>query len=243
MKSNPKLRVTEIFYSLQGESRTMGYPTVFVRLTGCPLRCCYCDTSYAFQGGHSLSLGEILTAVRTCVPPARAVWEARNQKKPARAALVTVTGGEPLAQPACRGLLAALCEAGYEVSLETSGALDISNVDERVSIVMDIKTPGSGEAGRNRHENLTLLRPGDQIKFVIRDRQDYEWARARLQEWELATRWEVLFLPVHGGREAGGPSAGTLPPKDLAEWILADALPVRMQIQLHKYLWGDVPGR
>ena len=210
------LRITEIFYSLQGEARTVGWPTVFVRLTGCPLRCGYCDTSYAFQGGEWYPLADILAEV------------ARHQPR-----YVTVTGGEPLAQRACLGLLTGLCDAGYQVSLETSGALDVAPVDPRVVKVMDLKTPGSGELARNRYENLAYLRPQDQLKFVICDRTDYEWSKAMLEQHGLAARTEVLFSPGYG----------TLAPRALAEWILADHLPVRFQLQLHKLLWGETPGR
>ncbi len=214
--SGPRLRVTEIFHSLQGEADSVGWPTVFVRLTGCPLRCGYCDTAYAFQGGQWMALDEILAAV--------AAFGTRR---------VTVTGGEPLAQRDCLSLLSRLCDAGHEVSLETSGALDVGGVDERVIKVMDIKTPGSGEAARNRWENLAHLRPRDQLKFVVCDRADYEWAVARLREHGLERRCQVLFSPAWGRLEA----------RELAGWILADRLPVRLQIQLHKVLWGDVPGR
>jgi 7-carboxy-7-deazaguanine synthase len=210
-----RLRITEIFYSLQGESRTVGLPTVFVRLTGCPLRCDYCDTTYAFQGGESLSLDEVLSQVAAYSPR-----------------YVCVTGGEPLAQKACPELLGRLCDTGYEVSLETSGALDISQVDSRVSRVMDIKTPASGEETKNRYENIELLTDNDQLKFVICSREDYDWAKHKLDEYDLTSRCEVLFSPVHGDIEAS----------ELAEWILEDNLPVRMQVQLHKYLWGDQPG-
>ncbi len=210
------LRITEIFYSLQGEARTVGLPTVFVRLTGCPLRCGYCDTAYAFQGGEKRSLEQVLQQVAEYSPR-----------------YVTVTGGEPLAQKGCLALLSALCDAGYEVSLETSGALDVSGVDSRVVKVMDLKTPGSGECERNRMENLELLSRQDQVKFVICDRADYEWSRQQLTEHRLAERCEVLFSPAHGQQEAA----------QLADWILADRLPVRFQVQLHKYLWGDSPGR
>nr|VFJ56927.1 MAG: 7-carboxy-7-deazaguanine synthase [Candidatus Kentron sp. DK] len=271
MEPDLTLRITEIFYSLQGESRTIGYPTTFIRLTGCPLRCRYCDTPYAFQGGRRMSLAEVLAAVRVHQRPCRgdspvatasgdapapgqggagqgdlpappsdlppspfALPAARFGPPPP---FVTVTGGEPLAQPACRELLRALCDAGYRVSLETSGALDISGVDERVEIVMDMKTPGSGEVERNRYRNLSELAATSQVKFVLCDRRDYEWARTRLQEWNLASRCEVLFLPV------GNPALDTLSPRALADWILADGLPVRMQIQLHKVLWGDEAGR
>lgn len=210
-----RLRITEIFHSLQGEARSVGWPTVFVRLTGCPLRCGYCDTEYAFQGGQWRGLDDIVAEVQA--------YGARH---------VTVTGGEPLAQSGCLALLSRLCDQGLEVSLETSGALDVCTVDPRVSKVMDIKTPGSGEAGRNRWENLDCLGPTDQVKFVLSDRADYEWACEVLGEHGLSERCEVLFSPVHG----------RLVPRTLAEWILEDRLAVRMQIQLHKYLWGDVPG-
>jgi 7-carboxy-7-deazaguanine synthase len=210
------LRISEIFLSLQGESRTVGLPTVFIRLTGCPLRCRWCDTAYAFAGGERLTVDQVVAAVAAF----DVEW-------------VTVTGGEPLAQPGCHELLRRLCDRGWRVSLETSGALDLSLVDPRVARVMDLKAPGSGEAGRNRWENLALLRADDQVKVVIGDRQDYEWAKRVLARHELASRCELLFSPVHGG----------LAPETLAQWILEDRLPVRFQIQLHKYLWGDVPGR
>lgn len=211
-----RLRITEIFYSLQGESRTVGFPTVFVRLTGCPLRCGYCDTEYAFQGGEWMTIDAIVSRVA--------------QEDPR---YVTVTGGEPLAQRSSIELLERLCDAGYEVSLETSGALDISAVDRRVSVVMDIKTPGSGEESRNIYGNIAHLDANDQVKFVICDRADYEWSRSKLAELGLAGRCEILFSPSHG----------TLKAAELAEWILADHLPVRMQVQLHKLLWGNTPGR
>jgi len=210
-----RLRITEIFLSVQGESRSVGLPTAFVRLTGCPLRCGYCDTEYAFHGGEWMELGQILRAVHEL-----AVTQ------------VCVTGGEPLAQKDCRMLLHALCDAGYSVSLETSGALDIAGLDPRVVVVMDLKTPGSGEAQRNRYENLAALRPQDQIKFVICDREDYLWARDQVQRRALAEGCEVLFSPVWGRIE----------PRLLAEWILEDRLPVRFQLQLHKLLWGEAPG-
>lgn len=209
------VRVTEVFFSLQGETSRTGLPTVFVRLTGCPLRCGYCDSAYAFHGGERRTLGQLLEAVRA--HPTRQV---------------TVTGGEPLAQPGCLPLLGLLCDAGYDVSLETSGALDIGAVDPRVARVVDLKTPGSGECGRNRWENIALLGARDEVKFVLCDRADYEWARAQLIEHGLAGRCAVLMSPVHG----------RLAPLDLADWILADGLPVRFQVQLHKLLWGDVPG-
>jgi 7-carboxy-7-deazaguanine synthase len=210
-----RLRVTEIFYSLQGEARTAGVPTVFVRLTGCPLRCGYCDTEYAFSGGQWQTIDEILARVRE--------WSCRH---------VCVTGGEPLAQPSCVTLLTELCDAGYEVSLETSGAIDICHVDGRVSRVMDLKTPGSGECDSNLYANIPLLTARDQVKFVITDRADYEWARAMLEQHRLTQRCDVLFSPSHA----------QLPAATLAGWILADRLPVRFQIQLHKYLWGDRRG-
>lgn len=216
MNEPSRLRITEIFLSLQGESTSAGWPTVFVRLTGCPLRCGYCDTGYAFQGGEWMKLEAILEQVGSY----------RTQH-------VTVTGGEPLAQKACLPLLARLCDAGYRVSLETSGALDIAGVDPRVSRVMDLKTPGSGEVGRNRYENIELLGPCDQLKFVICSREDYEWTLEQLAQHDLAGRCEVLFSPSHGQQDAA----------ELAEWILQDRLPVRFQLQLHKYLWGNEPGR
>jgi 7-carboxy-7-deazaguanine synthase len=211
-----RLKLTEIFHSLQGEALSVGRPTVFVRLTGCPLRCGYCDTAYAFHGGTWWTTPQILEEV--------ARFGARD---------VCVTGGEPLAQKRCLGLLEALCDAGYRVSLETSGAIDIGPVDARVARVVDIKTPGSGEVARNRWENVPLLRPNDQVKFVLCDRADYDWARAVLVEHGLADRCEVLFSPSHH----------QLPLRDLAEWILADRLPVRMQLQLHKLIWGEEQGR
>jgi len=211
-----RLRITEIFLSLQGESRSVGWPTVFVRLTGCPLRCGYCDTAYAFQGGEWWPLQGIVDRV--------AEYGVRH---------VTVTGGEPLAQKNVLPLLNALNDAGHEVSLETSGALDIAPVDPRTVIVMDIKTPGSGEAERFHAANIEHLKPIDQVKFVLVDRADYDWAVARLAEYRLPERCEVLFSPAHGQLE----------PRDLADWILTDRLPVRFQLQLHKLLWGDEPGR
>jgi 7-carboxy-7-deazaguanine synthase len=211
-----RLRVNEIFFSLQGEARTAGYPTVFVRLTGCPLRCGYCDTAYAFTEGQWMSFDEILATVAT--------HGARH---------VTVTGGEPLAQRPCRDLLARLAESGYDVSLETSGALDIAGIDPRVSVVMDLKTPGSGEEQKNLYANIAHLRAHDQVKFVITDRADYEWSRAQLRAHDLAARCEVFFSPAFGRVE----------PRLLAGWILADRLPVRLQVQLHKVLWGEERGR
>ena len=210
-----RLRINEIFFSLQGETSRTGLPTVFVRLTGCPLRCCYCDTAYAFHEGTTQSLEQVLDTV--------AGYQARY---------VTVTGGEPLAQKDCLPLLAALCDEGYSVSLETSGAIDISAVDPRVSRVVDIKTPGSGEVEKNRWENIRLLTPQDEVKFVLCDAADYTWSVNVMRQFDLADRCPVLFSPVYE----------TLKPTTLAEWILRDRLPVRMQIQLHKYLWGEVPG-
>lgn len=211
-----RLRVNEIFYSLQGEADAVGYPTAFVRLTGCPLRCRYCDTAYAFHAGDWLTLDAVALRVRGT-----------------GAAHVCVTGGEPLAQPNCLPLLARLCDEGYAVSLETSGALDVSAVDPRVDRVIDVKTPDSGESGRNRIENFACLHGRDQLKFVIGSRADYEWSRRFLAEHALVGRCRLLFSPSHG----------MLAPVELAEWILADRLPVRLQLQLHKILWGDVPGR
>ena len=211
-----RLRLTEIFLSVQGEARAAGWPTVFVRLTGCPLRCTYCDTAYAFHGGQWHDIDAIVAEV--------AAFGVRH---------VCVTGGEPLAQKRCLMLLSRLCDAGFDVSLETSGAIDIADVDPRVSRVVDLKTPASGEMHRNRLENLPLLTPHDQLKFVVCDRADYEWARAMVAEHALADRCEVLFSP----------SAQQLAARDLAEWIIEDRLPVRFQMQLHKVLWGDQPGR
>lgn len=213
---NQTLRITEIFYSLQGETRSAGLPTVFVRLTGCPLRCQYCDTAYAFSGGEIMTLEEILAQVASYRPR-----------------YVCVTGGEPLAQPNCIALLTALCDAGYEVSLETSGALDIAPVDVRVSRVVDLKTPGSAEVGRNRYENMAELTRNDQVKFVVCSREDYDWAVSKIIEYRLDARaGEVLMSPSHKELDA----------RTLADWIVADNLPVRMQLQLHKYLWNDEPG-
>lgn len=211
-----RLRVSEIFYSLQGESRTVGWPTVFIRLIGCPLRCVYCDTRYAFQGGEWMSFSDILDQTVAFHPH-----------------YVTVTGGEPLAQKNCLNLLQRLCDAGYAVSLETSGALDIAAVDPRVTIVMDLKTPSSGEESKNRYLNIGELKQSDQIKFVLGTRVDYDWACLKLDEYALPQRCEVLFSPVQGMLSA----------TDLADWILDERLPVRMQIQLHKLLWGDERGR
>jgi 7-carboxy-7-deazaguanine synthase len=211
-----KLRITEIFYSLQGETRSVGMPTVFVRLTGCPLRCQYCDTSYAFQGGEWQTLEQIMAEV--------AQYDTLH---------VTVTGGEPLAQSACLDLLQLLCDQGYQVSLETSGALDVSTVDGRVSKVMDIKTPGSGEQSKNLFENIEYLTADDQVKFVICDRNDYMWAKEIIIRYELANCCELLVSP----------SYGQLVAQELAEWVWEDRLPVRFQLQLHKLLWGDESGR
>ncbi len=211
-----QLRITEIFYSLQGEARTVGLPTVFVRLTGCPLRCVYCDTAYAFSGGEQYTLAQITAEVASHRPR-----------------YVTVTGGEPLAQPNCIPLLSQLCDAGYEVSLETSGAMSVANVDPRVVKVLDLKTPASKEMERNDYGNIALLTPNDQVKFVICDRADYEWARFKLDEYGLAGKVsDVLFSPSHGELNA----------RELADWIIQDNLPVRLQLQLHKLLWNDEPG-
>ncbi|PHS74493.1 7-carboxy-7-deazaguanine synthase QueE [Porticoccus sp.] len=214
---NPtSVRITEIFYSLQGESSAVGLPTVFVRLTGCPLRCHYCDTEYAFYGGERRSIEQILEEVSTF-----------------KASRVCVTGGEPLAQKSCLPLLTALCDKGYQVSLETAGALSLAEVDPRVIKVMDLKTPASGEVNRNLYENIAYLKPSDQIKFVICDRQDYEWARMKLDEFDLpACVTDILFSPSFGQQDA----------TELAEWVLNDRLPVRFQLQLHKLLWKDAPG-
>ncbi|HEY0747672.1 MAG TPA: 7-carboxy-7-deazaguanine synthase QueE [Steroidobacteraceae bacterium] len=211
-----RLRVNEIFHSLQGEADCVGFPTVFVRLTGCPLRCQYCDTEYAFHAGDWLELEDILEKVRKI-----------------GAKYVCVTGGEPLAQPNCLKLLTRLCDAGFQVSLETSGALDVSAVDARVSRVIDVKTPGSKEVSRNRIENFQNLTALDQLKFVICSRDDYDWSRAFLQQHGLSERCRILFSPSYNQQS----------PTALADWILADRLPVRFQLQLHKILWGDVPGK
>lgn len=211
-----RLKLTEIFVSVQGEARDAGWPTVFVRLTGCPLRCGYCDTAYAFHGGEWWEIDAILAEV--------ARYGVRH---------VCVTGGEPLAQKRCVALLQKLCDAGYAVSLETSGAIDIAPVDVRVSRVVDLKTPGSGEVARNLWSNLAQLTPHDQVKFVLCGRDDYDWAVHALREHRIDERCDVLFSP----------SFGQLAPRELAEWIVADRLPVRFQLQLHKILWNDEPGR
>ena len=210
------LRITEIFYSLQGETNTVGLPTVFIRLTGCPLRCSYCDTAYAFSGGEKQSFQKII-----------------QQVKNYSTSYVTVTGGEPLAQPACNALMVELLNAGYQVSLETSGAMDVSGVDQRVVKVMDLKTPSSAEMQRNLYANIDFLNPHDQVKFVIADDIDYQWSKQQLTTYELSQRCQVLFSPV----------MGVMSSTELADKILADQLPVRFQIQLHKYLWDDARGK
>lgn len=214
--SNLSLRITEIFHSLQGEARFVGYPTVFVRLTGCPLRCDYCDSAYAFEGGERMSFDAI-----------------RNEVAKHGARHVCVTGGEPLAQPACLGLLSALCDDGYGVSLETSGAMDIAEVDDRVSVVMDLKTPDSGELDRNMWANIPILKPKDQLKFVICSQSDFEWARFKVSELNLEDKVGDIYM---------SPSFGAVSPEHLAGWVLDSKLNVRMQLQLHKLLWGDKPG-
>lgn len=210
------VRITEIFYSLQGESNTVGHPTVFVRLTGCPMRCSYCDTAYAFHGGSKWELDDILQEV--------AKYNAKY---------VTVTGGEPLAQPQCHELMTKLCDKGYEVSLETGGAMPIESVDKRVYVVLDIKTPASNEEPNNKYENLAFIKPSDCLKFVICDEQDYSWAKDFVTNQALDQKCEVFFSP----------SADQLPPTELADWIIRDQIPVRMQIQLHKLLWANEAGR
>lgn len=214
--ASDRLRITEIFLSLQGEARDAGLPTVFVRLTGCPLRCRYCDTEYAFTGGEWWSLAELMTRIADYGVPN-----------------VCVTGGEPLAQPGCAALVRRLCEQGYVVAVETSGALDIRPIDRRASRVMDLKTPASGESHRNRWDNIEALTGHDQVKFVICDRADFDWACERVREHDLTARCPVWFSPSHG----------QVAPAQLAEWILESRLPVRLQLQLHKLLWGDEPGR
>ena len=215
--NNDSLRITEIFHSLQGETSTTGFPTVFVRLTGCPLRCVYCDTAYAFEGGHKMSFDDIFASV------------SQHQTQ-----YVTVTGGEPLAQPQCISLLKQLCDQGYRVSLETSGALPIEEVDSRVVKIVDFKTPASGEMSRNHYENVNYLNSQDEVKFVICDRQDYDWCCMQIDHLKLRdTGVDILFSP----------SQGQLAPKELAGWILEDRLNVRMQLQTHKIIWGDEPGR
>lgn len=209
------LRITEIFYSLQGEADSVGIPTVFIRLTGCPLRCVYCDTKYAFHGGKKWTLQAIFDEIQS------------NQTR-----YVCVTGGEPLAQPNCTTLLTQLCDAGYRVSLETSGTMPLEAIDPRVVKVMDLKTPASGEASKNRYDNIACLSAQDQVKFVIANREDFDWSVAKIQEYDLSTRCQVLFSPIHE----------ELDPTQLAEWILAEHLPVRFQMQLHKVLWGDKVG-
>lgn len=216
VSSLSRLKLTEIFLSIQGEADQVGWPTVFVRLTGCPLRCQYCDTQYAFHGGQWFALDDVMSRVASF-----------------GVSHVCVTGGEPLAQKGCTTLLTSLCDAGYRVSLETSGAIDIGKVDERVARVVDIKTPGSGEVARNRLENLEQLRSSDQLKFVICDHADFEWARRFVIDRQLVERCAVLFSPSYGQIE----------PRDLAQWIIDARLPVRFQVQLHKFLWGDAPGR
>lgn len=211
-----RVKLTEIFLSIQGEADSVGWPTVFVRLTGCPLRCQYCDTAYAFYGGEWFSIEHVLERV--------ASFNTRH---------VCVTGGEPLAQKGCLPLLKRLCDAGHRVSLETSGAIDVSNVDPRVVRVVDVKTPASGELARNRYENLGVLRSDEQVKFVLCSRDDFEWARDFVRERRLHERCMVLFSPSYGQVEA----------KDLAQWVLDERLEVRLQVQLHKVLWGDTPGK
>ena len=210
------LKINEIFFSIQGETNRAGLPTIFIRLTGCPLRCVYCDTEYAFHEGEQMTLAEIMELIST--------YKTRH---------VTVTGGEPLAQKNCRPLLTMLCDEDYDVSLETSGALDIQDIDNRVARIVDLKTPASGEVDKNLYGNIQYLTPNDQVKFVICDREDYEWSKEKLYKYKLNDQCEVLFSG----------SYGEIRTTQLADWILEDQLPVRLQIQLHKYLWGDVPGK
>lgn len=211
-----ELKIHEIFYSLQGESTRAGLPTVFIRLTGCPMRCVYCDTAYAFKGGQNMTIDSIIEEVKRYNTP-----------------YVTVTGGEPLAQKQCHALLKQLCDEGYDVSLETGGAISIEPVDSRVSVILDVKTPASGEVKNNLWSNLALIRAKDELKFVITDREDYDWSKAIIDEYVLAQKATILFSPVYDH----------LPATQLADWILEDQLPVRMQMQLHKLLWGETPGK
>jgi len=210
------LKINEIFFSIQGETTRAGLPTIFIRLTGCPLRCTYCDTAYAFHDGERMTLAEIMQTISD--------YKSKQ---------ITVTGGEPLAQKNCRPLLEILCDAGYDVSLETSGALNIQDIDNRVARIIDLKTPASGEVDKNLYENMLHLTPQDQVKFVICDREDYEWSKEKLNEYKISAQCEVLFSGSHGEIQS----------EQLANWILEDQLPVRLQIQLHKYLWGNVPGK
>jgi len=215
-EDEPRLRISEIFYSLQGESSLVGLPTVFIRLTGCPLRCGYCDTAYAFTGGQWMQVSDIL-----------------QQIKQYNTTTVCVTGGEPLAQRSCGELLRQLSDEGYQVSIETSGSIDISQIDSRVSRIMDIKTPGSGEESKNKYDNIQYLNQKDEVKFVLCDRNDYDWSKGIVTKYKLLEKSQVLFSPVHEG----------ISPADLADWIIADQLNVRFQFQLHKFLWNDEPGR